>query len=105
MSFILVPKHGDDVQVNGWNWRPTLELLWAEGLLTQENFERMGGQGYGGPVDGDLAYRLADAIEAKLMTMKPGDRMLADLTVTDRPKQPQLFTPDMEIGEINTVEL
>ncbi len=41
MTFILVPEQGEDVQVNAWNWRPTLELLRAEGLLTEENYERM----------------------------------------------------------------
>ena len=41
MTFILTPKQGEDVQVNGWNWRPTLELIRAEGLLTEENYERM----------------------------------------------------------------
>jgi hypothetical protein len=42
MSFILVPKHGDDVQVNAWNWRPTLELLLREGLISEELHDRMG---------------------------------------------------------------
>jgi len=105
MSFILVPKHGGDLQINGWNWRPTLALLLAEGLLTEENFERMGAQGCGGKVDAELAWRLADAIEAKLLTMKPGERMLADLSVTDRPDEQLVFTPGMEINEINPLDL
>ena len=36
MTFILVPNNGDDVQVNGWNWRPTVELLRAAGQLDDE---------------------------------------------------------------------
>jgi hypothetical protein len=34
MSFILVPKEGEELQVNGWNWRPTLQLLLAAGVIT-----------------------------------------------------------------------
>lgn len=86
MSFILVPKRGDDVQVNGWNWRPTLELLLREGLISEELHERMGTQGAGGEVDEELAGRMAEAVERSLEAMKPGERMRADLTVTDRAK-------------------
>ena len=32
MSFILVSSEREDLQVNAWNWRPTLELLFAAGL-------------------------------------------------------------------------
>jgi hypothetical protein len=37
MSFILVAKQGSEVQVNGWNWRPTLELLVREHLLDRDD--------------------------------------------------------------------
>src|SRR5689334_22729043 len=42
MSFILVPKEGEELQVNGWNWRPTLQLLLAAGVITREDYEVMG---------------------------------------------------------------
>ena len=32
MAFILTSKHGEDLQVNAWNWRPKLELLHHERL-------------------------------------------------------------------------
>lgn len=28
-DFILVPNQGEDIQINAWNWRATLELLFA----------------------------------------------------------------------------
>src|SRR5215510_1360408 len=77
MSFILVPQNGEDLQVNGWTWRRTLELLLAKNLICDENYERMGAQGCGGQVDGEVARRIADVIDHKLAEIKPEERMLA----------------------------
>ena len=105
MSFILVPKRGDDIQINGWNWRPTLELLLREGLISEELHERMGAQGAGGEVDEELAGRIAEAVERRLEVMKPGERMLADLTVTERAKPEFSFGPGSRSEEIDVNEL
>jgi len=105
MSFILVPKHGDDVQVNGWNWRPTLELLRSENLINAESYERMAAQGCGGQVDAALAFRIAEVIERKLAVMKSGERILADLTVTARPKKEVIITPETKPHEIDNIDL
>ncbi len=84
MSFILVPKKGgEDVQVNGWNWRPTLVLLGS--LLDDDQHERMSCQGCGGEADEELAVRIAEVTEAKLAEMEAGQRMPRDLSVTSRP--------------------
>lgn len=95
MSFILVSERGD-LQVNAWNWRPTLELLMAEGVVTHEQYERLGENGSGGQVDAIAAERIADVIERWLMStkMNPGERMLADLTVTARKRVPIDFSPN-----------
>jgi len=105
MSFILVPNHGEDIQVNGWNWRPTLELLRAENLVSEENYERMGAQGCGGAVDADVARRIADLIERKLAAMGSGQRSLGDLTVTANPKKSVTFAPGMATEEIDVNDL
>src|SRR3979409_1649630 len=42
MSFILIPNQGDDVQVNAWNWRPTLEFLRAQNIITTNHAELLG---------------------------------------------------------------
>jgi hypothetical protein len=95
MSFILVSKHGD-LQVNAWNWRPTLELLMAEGVVTREQYERLGANGCGGHVDAATADRIADVIERQLIStnMKPYERMLADLTIMSRKRIPAVFSPN-----------
>ncbi|MBC7929624.1 MAG: hypothetical protein H7Z38_03560 [Rubrivivax sp.] len=104
MSFILVPKHGEDVQINAWNWRPTLELLLEENLISHENYERMGAQGVGGHVDAETADRIAYVIERILMTMKSGERMLPDLTFTAKPKTKWVITPETKPDELDPVD-
>jgi len=104
MSFILVSKRGD-LQVNAWNWRATLELLLAENVVTLEQYERLGAHGCGGRVDADTADHIADLIERRLRSteMKPGERMLADLTVTSSKRVPTVLLPngDAEPAERN----
>jgi hypothetical protein len=92
MGFILVPKQGKDLYINGWNWRATIALLYAEKVIDGETHERMGAQGCGGAADAALACRIADALDSQLEKMKPGDRMRQDLTVTDEPKRNVLVT-------------
>src|ERR1043165_3681015 len=105
MSFILFPKRGADLQINAWSWRPTLELLLGEGLISVELHERMGAQGAGGEVDAELAVQIAEAIERTLKGMKPGDRILADLTLTDRPKTKWVITPETQLDEMDANDM
>jgi hypothetical protein len=42
MAFILIPKNGEDVMINGWNWRPSLELLRKNNMIDDDLSERMG---------------------------------------------------------------
>ena len=95
MSFILVPKQGEDVQVNGWNWRPTLELIRSHGLVDEETFEKMGAQGCGGAVDGETAHKIAEVISARLSEMRPDQRMLHDLSVTAKAKSEDIQADDV----------
>ena len=105
MSFILIPNNGEDVQVNAWNWRPTLEFLRAENLIAADEAELLGSNGCGARVDADLANRMAAAVENKLATIKLGDRMSVDLTVTSAPKVPQVFAPDTRVDNIDVINL
>lgn len=105
MTFILVPKHGEDVQVNAWNWRPTLELLRNEGLINTEDYKRMDAQGCGGKIDERLAVRIADFIERRLAEMKPGERMRADLAVASKPKKRLIISPRTRLENIDANEI
>jgi hypothetical protein len=69
MSFILVPEIGEELQVNAWNWRPTLELLLAEGVISEEDYDLLEVQGCGGRVNIEKAEQIADAVGKKVMSM------------------------------------
>ncbi len=97
MSFILVPKAGSDLVINGWNWRPTLMLLSGAGLLSTEEFERMGANGCGGCADAAKTARFAEVIDAQLKKMKSGERMRADLSVTASPQPLDLKSDPNEL--------
>jgi len=105
MSFILVSQNGEDLQLNGWTWRPILELLRAENLINDENYEDMGSQGCGGQVDGEVARRIADVVGHKLAAMNPGERMLADLTSTARPKSTYIFDASTKPDDIDAHDI
>ena len=105
MAFILIPNQGDDVQVNAWNWRPTIEFLRAQNIITTDHAELLGSNGCGARVDADLANRIAAAVENKLSTIAPGDRMRVDLTITSNPKVPQVWRPDTQSDDIDVTNL
>lgn len=104
MAFILIPKNGEEVKINAWNWRPTLELLRKANLIDDDLYERMGTFGLEAVIDADTAVRIADFLDARLGVMKAGDRIRADLTVTDKPKKPLIITPRMQPDQIDVVE-
>lgn len=62
MTFILVPVQGEDLQVNAWNWRPTLELLFAAGVITEIEHTLLGCHGCGAKVDSKKAAQIANVV-------------------------------------------
>lgn len=100
MSFILVPSEGEDLQVNAWNWRPTLKFLFAAGVITENDYELLGFQGSGGRVNAEKADQMANAVTQKLASLNPGERMLADLSVSSEPKKKVVFSPDNNVKDI-----
>ena len=105
MSIILIPQHGEDTKINFWNWRPTLELLRNARLIDDDLCEQLAINGSGATVDAGTARQIADFLDARLATMKPGERIKADLTTTDEPKKRVVFTPKMRISDIDTLDL
>ena len=105
MTFILVPNEGEDLHVNAWNWRPTLELLYAAGVITEDDHECLGGHGLGGKVNAERALLIAEVLTRKLRSMNSGERMLADLSVSKEPKELVVFSPDMKPADVDSHEL
>lgn len=100
MTFILIPLHADasdDLQINAWNWRPTLALLYRARLLDDEALERASAQGAGGRVTAEQALRIAEFLDRYLADLAPGQRVRSDGTVTSELKTYQLDQDPREL--------
>jgi hypothetical protein len=70
---------------NWWSWRPTIELLRVSGLFDAERLELMGTNS-GVEITESEARAIAQLFEERVLpTLRPGERMLLDGTVTDVP--------------------
>lgn len=86
MTVILVPASGEDIVINWWNWRPTVAMLVRAGILPAgEREERCLLNGCGGYLSGSEALQAAEYIDLLIVGMKPGQRVLFDGEVTDKP--------------------
>ncbi|HJT35387.1 MAG TPA: hypothetical protein VJ783_25400 [Pirellulales bacterium] len=85
MTFILVPASGEDIVINGWNWRPIVAALVRAGILTVgERQERCLAQGCGGYITASEALQAAEHIDALICGMQPNQRLLRDGELTDK---------------------
>jgi hypothetical protein len=91
LSFILLPNVGEDIKINAWNWRPTIEFLRVEGVIDNETAEQMTTHGSSVTVGADLARRMGAAVGRKLQEMHEGERIRSDLSITAAPKKVALF--------------
>jgi hypothetical protein len=105
MAFILIPKNGEDIMINAWNWRPTLEILLNAKLIDEDLYDRMGTFGRKAIVDADTARRIADFLDLRLADMRSGDRIRADLSVTAEPKKQVTITPHTRVEDADAVDL
>lgn len=105
MTYILVPNEGEDLVINAWNWGPIVELLFAAGAITDDDHEPGGVHGTTLKVDEAKALLIAEAVMRKLSSMNPGDRVLANLSISKEPKKYAVFTPDMKEEDIDINEL
>ncbi len=99
MSFTLVPKYGEATEVNVWVWRPTLELIRNGELIDEQSYEKMGRNDGDVQVDAQTAWKIADLIDQTVEKMKPGDRLLSDLSITDKPEKPIVFKSAADVAE------
>ena len=86
MAVILVPAAGEDMMINWWNWRPTVAMLVRAGILPAgEREERCLANGCGGCLSASEALRAAEYIESLIADMEPGERVMLDGEITDKP--------------------
>jgi hypothetical protein len=55
--------------------------------------------------DEGKALQIADAVTQRLISMSPGERLLAKLSVTKEPKKLAVFSPGMNPDDIDPNEL
>jgi len=75
MGVILFAVNGSDVQVNWWNWRPTVGLLHRNGLLADEQAARCVSNGADGKLSEAEAVAVADFLDEVLGNL-PADTAL-----------------------------
>jgi hypothetical protein len=74
------------MMINWWIWRPAVAILVRAGILPPGEREvRCLANGCGGCLSASEASRAAEHIEALVAGMKPGQRVLLDGEVTDKP--------------------
>jgi hypothetical protein len=74
------------MQINFWNWRPTVALL-VQGGVIPDGERRLGFEnGWGEGLSDSEALNAATFIETIAATMKPGQRVFGSGEITDKPK-------------------
>jgi len=100
LSVILEPKIGDELQINWFNWRPTVGLLVKAGILpTGERQERCLANRCRGYFSKSEAMRAAKFLENLIAEMQPNDRILMDGTTTNVPKDNEFPVSDWDERE------
>ena len=87
MSFTIIPKYGETREVNVWVWRPTLELIYDAKLIDGRIYKNMGVNDGDAEVDAVTAWKIADVLDKMVEKMGPKDRLLLDLSITDKPQK------------------
>ena len=99
MSFILTDSYSEEreLQINGWNWRPTLEIIDAFGIIDEERLELMGISTVGACISEDEAHRIGEKIRDEILPkLTPQSRVLYDLTFTEEPDDFELYREESE---------
>jgi hypothetical protein len=97
MSVILKPTAtaSEDLQLNWWIWRPIMAELRRARVVTDDQFERMSGNFYGGRATAEDAVRIADHLEAVAARLGEKGRLLLDGSMTTEPDSYELHHDDV----------
>lgn len=96
MSVILKSPNGADVQVNMWNWRPTVMLVRKVIELDDERFELLQVNGVGAMVSYTEAAKIADYLDSYLADFPKEGRLLLDGVVTETPDTSEFYRDSLE---------
>jgi hypothetical protein len=93
-SFTLVAERGDQFEIHGKSWIPTLKLIRARGLVDEQTYQLMSVPGRCAHIDHTSATRISEEMSSLLGEMKLGDRLLDDLTIQPQTQSEAEF-PDL----------
>jgi hypothetical protein len=85
MTVILVSPSADDVQVNGWNWRPTVNIFGKVLGLDEEAMEKLKTGGIGASVSANQALQIAELLDSYIESLPRGGRVRLDGSVAEEP--------------------
>lgn len=94
MSFTLLDMGTEGFEFNAkvWNWKAALEIVKSLDILSEGKLRQMGYNATGVKVDQDEAGLIGQKIRDEVMPkIRDGQRMFADLSVTDAPDDMTLF--------------
>lgn len=87
MGFVLsdLGKQLNNLDVNGWNWRPTIEIIRLANILDEQQLDWMG-YNAGCEIDQEQAFRIGQFLQGKILpNLRVGDRVEYDLSITSVP--------------------
>ena len=87
------PEHSLDI--NLWNWRPTIALIALTRLIDAERVDLMGYNGTGVEITEAESRAIGRFLETEVLpALRPGTRLTYDLNVTDVPDDYKLHRDD-----------
>jgi hypothetical protein len=94
MSFTLIDQGSENFEfsVNVWNWKAAVEVLKSLDVVSEGSLRQMIYNATGVKVSPDEAHEIGTRIKSEIMPrLKPGNRMFADLSITDAPDDKTLY--------------
>lgn len=88
MSFTLIDQGSENFEfsVNIWNWKAAVEVLKSLDIISEGSLRQMSYNATGVAISADEAHEIGTRIKSEIMPrLKPGSRILSDLSITDAP--------------------
>lgn len=87
-----------ELNVNTWNWRPTLEIIKLYGIIDPKRIDMMSNNGTSIRVDAEEAKEIGRKIQEEFLSrMTPDSRVLQDLTITNEPDDGTFYREASEL--------
>ena len=103
MAFRLTATDGCAVEVDGWNWHPTLNLIERAGLLPAETVS-LAHHNARARISAAQARRISVFLDAYLQGLPPGARVLLDGAITTEPDSGELDRTNLSSNYSATAE-